>query len=110
MANRYESYEKKKIKHLTTKYAEAKTVIKKLLGMLDETGNGMDSWPKDTSHNIIRLIVSDMNILESPTQPDSTARCVDCAIEVSRSVAAKGGTTRCNKCYAKRKRENRKRK
>ena len=26
----------------------------------------MDSWPKDTNHNVIRRIVSDMNILNHP--------------------------------------------
>lgn len=102
------SYNKRKISQLTMQKTEMQVLIKALLKKMNAEGCGIRTWPNDHKHNIIRLSLADLNILEDPATDTSVLnRCVDCGIEVSKTIAATSSKPKCGSCYRKRQRDKR---
>ena len=99
----WDNYQQKRMKWLELQNTEMKSIIKKLVVM----SGGVQSWPNDTEHNIIRLSLTDLNILDEPSESVPVYRCHDCMIEIPKHIAEKTKRPRCNSCYAKRKKEQR---
>ena len=60
------SFKDRKIEYLSLQNSVGESVILSLIGKLEEVGHGISTWPLDKDHNIIRLGLSDLNILEEP--------------------------------------------
>ena len=101
------SFKDRKIEHLSIQTSVGKSVILSLIGKLEEVGHGIGTWPSDKDHNIIRLGLSDLKILEEPFNPAAQFVCSECGVEIPQHLAKHSKKAKCNSCYMVYKREQR---
>ncbi len=107
LAWKSKSFKDRKLEHLTLQNQEAKGVIAFLLDKLEESGVGMETWPIDTNHNIIRLSLTDLKLLEEPLTSVVQFACSECGCEIPQYEAEKSKKAKCGSCYMEFKRAQR---
>lgn len=107
LAWKSKSFKDRKLEHLTLQNQEAKGVIAFLLDKLEENGVGIEAWPIDTNHNIIRLSLTDLKLLEEPLTSVVQFACSECGCEIPQYEAEKSKKAKCGSCYMEFKRAQR---